>query len=100
MAGTQQGVENCQMYNEMVVLKVVESMTNVMAKPCDVFCDEIFKHFRERGQSIIRRITSWMDISNENELPEFQLLPASRGFRTKLETLIVNFRKQLEVIHS
>lgn len=97
MTGTQHGVEYSQKYNEHAVLKVIESMTNVMAKPSDVFRDEILKHFRERGGTIIRRIKDWMNVSSEN-IPEFPLIPTSRGFRLKLESLLVNFRKQLETI--
>lgn len=91
------------MYNEMVVLKLVESMTKVVTNPPEVFRDEIVKHFRERGESMCNRIQSWMDMSTAEvetnaQQPEFSLVPASRGFCLKLVGLLENFRNKLEAM--
>lgn len=91
------------MYNEMVVLKLVESMTKVVTSPPEVFRDEIMRHFRERGESMCNRIQSWMDMStadvetidDDAQQPEFSLVPASRGFCLKLVGLLENFRNKL-----
>lgn len=103
-AGTQQGLENSRMYNEMVVLKLVESMTKIVINPPEVFRDEIIKHFREHGESMCTRIKSWMDMSTANvqtnaQHPEFSLVPASRGFCLKLVGLIENFRNKLDAMN-
>lgn len=95
------------MYNEMVVLKLIESMTKIITNPPEVFRDEIIKHFRERGESMCKRIKSWMDMSTAanirteiaQEPPEFSLVPASRGFCLKLVGLLENFRNKLEAMN-
>lgn len=103
--GTQQGIENSRMYNEMVVLKLVESMTKVIANPPEVFRDEIIKHFRDRGEKMCNRIKNWMDMSTvatmptNAQQPDFSLVPASRGFCLKLVGLLENFRNKLEAMN-
>lgn len=92
------------MYNEMVVLKLVESMTKVITNPPEVFRDEIIKHFCERGESMCTRIKSWMDMSTANvqtsaQQPDFSLVPASRGFCLKLVGLLETFRNKIEAMN-
>lgn len=69
--GTQQGKENSRMYNEMVVLKLVQSMTKMISSPPEVFQDHIYEHFRKNGNKFYLRIKSWMELSdaerNQNE---------------------------------
>ena len=48
--GTQQGLENSRMYNEMVVLKVVQSMTRLTMNPPEAFKDEVNQHLKENAQ--------------------------------------------------
>lgn len=43
--GTQQGRENSRMYNEMVVLKLIQAMAKVIQAPPDIFRNEIIHHF-------------------------------------------------------
>lgn len=62
-AGTQQGKENSRMYNEMVVLKLVQSMTKLITSPPEVFKDQIHEHFRQKGEKFYKRIKSWMELS-------------------------------------
>ncbi len=64
--GTQQGKENSRMYNEMVVLKLVQSMTKLISSPPEVFSDVIHDHFRRNGEKFFNRIKSWMKLS-END---------------------------------
>ena len=47
--GTQQGLENSRMYNEMVVLKVVQSMTRMVLHPPEAFKDEVMEHMKENA---------------------------------------------------
>lgn len=51
------------MYNEMVVLKLVQSMTKLIASPPEVFKDQIYEHFRQNGEKFYKRIKSWMELS-------------------------------------
>lgn len=51
------------MYNEMVVLKLVQSMTKLIASPPEVFKDQIHEHFRRNGEKFYQRIRSWMELS-------------------------------------
>lgn len=51
------------MYNEMVVLKLVQSMTKLITSPPEVFKDQIHEHFRKSGEKFYKRIQSWMELS-------------------------------------
>lgn len=64
--GTQQGKENSRMYNEMVVLKLVQSMTKLICAPPEVFAETIHDHFCQNGDKFYERIKSWMRLS-END---------------------------------
>lgn len=132
--GSQQGKENSRMYNEMVLLKLVQSMTKLIGNSPEIFRDRILMHFRARGNAMYQRIKSWMDLSNEANrlaiinadsssetpsdatltssasaslptssceptiMPEFPLIPASRGFCLTLAGLLENFQKTLQSI--
>uniref|UniRef100_A0A336MDJ5 CSON000051 protein n=1 Tax=Culicoides sonorensis TaxID=179676 RepID=A0A336MDJ5_CULSO len=118
--GTQQGSENSRMYNEMVILKLVQSMTKLISSPPPVFREQILKHFSEKGEMMYQRIKSYMDLSDpisncspdtqpvvkikvnnvdENvTLPDFPLIPASRGFCLTLVGVLENFYKKLQAI--
>lgn len=124
--GSQQGKENSRMYNEMVLLKLVQSMTKLIYNPPEIFSEQILAHFSVRGEDMYRRIKSWMDLSNDvnrktptctsapstpsvpesstdatlstSVMPEFPLIPASRGFCLTLVGLLENFKKTLQSI--
>ena len=44
--GTQQGLENSRMYNEMVVLKLVQAMTRLTLHPPEAFKEEVQQHLK------------------------------------------------------
>lgn len=113
--GTQQGKENSRMYNEMVVLKLLQSMSKLISSPPEIFREQILQHFTERGEDMFKRINIWMELSNkhnnlclENNLktsntetpmePDFPLVPASRGFCLTLAGLLESFHKNLQAI--
>jgi len=106
--GTPQGRENSRMYNEMVIIKLVQSMTKLIAQPPDIFREQIFEHFKECGKIMYDRIKSWMDFSLQSptdsemviDKPEFPLVPASRGFCLTLAGLLDNFYRKIELIAS
>lgn len=45
--GSQQGRENSRMYNEMVVLKLVQAVTKLIIHPPAIFKQEIMAHFSQ-----------------------------------------------------
>ena len=48
--GTQQGHENSRMYNEMVVLKLVQAMTTLAMNPPEAFKNEVMDHLKQHAQ--------------------------------------------------
>lgn len=113
--GTQQGRENSRMYNEMALLKLVQSMNRLIQNPPEIFKEEIQEHFQNHAGSLISRLEKWRSISvchNTQhptspttpgtfasssslslDLPEFPLIPASKGFCITLEKTLQSFKK-------
>ncbi|CAL4183407.1 unnamed protein product, partial [Meganyctiphanes norvegica] len=123
--GTQQGRENSRMYNEMVLLKLIQAMSKVINGPPDIFKQEIIHHFHKMGPSLVQRLECWLEISeNHNschplspttpntfrefhvtaiiqkkvELPEFPLIPASKGFCITLRKTLQSFKQVLQSV--
>ncbi|XP_035735037.1 (E3-independent) E2 ubiquitin-conjugating enzyme UBE2O-like [Vespa mandarinia] len=116
--GSQQGRENSRMYNEMVVLKLVQAQTKLLQYPPLVFKDIIIAHFKRHAERLLQRLDLWMEISEQHNnqhplspvtpttfkeiseidqkiLPEFPLIPASRGFCITLRKTLAIFRDVL-----
>ncbi|XP_015597896.1 (E3-independent) E2 ubiquitin-conjugating enzyme UBE2O [Cephus cinctus] len=116
--GTQQGRENSRMYNEMVVLKLVQAQTKLLQHPSSVFNDIITAHFKRHADKLLQRLDLWMEISEQHNnqhplspvtpttfkeianydkkiLPEFPLIPASRGFCITLRKTLSTFKQVL-----
>ncbi|RWS27952.1 E2/E3 hybrid ubiquitin-protein ligase UBE2O-like protein [Leptotrombidium deliense] len=103
--GTLVGQENSRLYNEMVVVKLVQSMSKLIESPGDIFADEIREHFANTGSNFIKRLEKWLQVSNENsantteyqkcEFPEFPLLPGSQGFCLSLQRALSHFKQCL-----
>ena len=53
------------MYNEMAILKLVQSMTKLISNPPEIFKEQICTHFKAKGEAMYKRIKYWMDLSNE-----------------------------------
>lgn len=118
LTGTQQGTENSRMYNEMVIIKMVQAMTKLVQTPPDVFRQQIVRHFGARGDAMYERIKGWMEASNDmnnrnvqtadtedassaavalaSRAPKFSLVPASRGFFLTLSGLLEVFRAKVD----
>ncbi|RXG70171.1 (E3-independent) E2 ubiquitin-conjugating enzyme [Armadillidium vulgare] len=119
--GTQQGRENSRMYNEMVVLKLVQAMAKVIQNPPVIFRDEILWHFNEKAFILVSQLEKWLLISeNYNtthpfspttpttfrqiatqdniDLPEYPLIPASKGFCITLRKTLENFKYVLKLV--
>lgn len=109
-AGSQQGCENSQIYNEMVVIKLLQSMMKLLEAPPEIFRERILNHFKRRGQGMIERIRGWVALSREEAkvqaadvnsdvgegVPDFPLVPASRGFCMTVESLLGRFKQVIE----
>ncbi|KAM9515522.1 (E3-independent) E2 ubiquitin-conjugating enzyme [Guaruba guarouba] len=65
--GLQEGYENSRCYNEMTLIRVVQSMMQLLRRPVEVFEHEIREHFRCHGWRLVSRIESWLET---NELVE------------------------------
>ncbi|XP_077183804.1 (E3-independent) E2 ubiquitin-conjugating enzyme isoform X2 [Paroedura picta] len=74
--GLQEGYENSRCYNEMALIRVVQSMMQMLRKPVEVFEQEIYEHFCCNGWRLIHRIESWVET---NELVERSHDQASLG---------------------
>ncbi|XP_063446086.1 (E3-independent) E2 ubiquitin-conjugating enzyme UBE2O-like [Mytilus trossulus] len=57
--GTQQGAENSKMYNEMAILKLVESLTNMIKNIPETFRTECVQHLMKFGPRMIQRFIYW-----------------------------------------
>lgn len=64
--GSQQGRENSRMYNEMVVLKLVQAQTKLLLHPPPVFKDIIIIHFKKHSEKLLLRLLQWMEISEQH----------------------------------
>ncbi|GFR31137.1 hypothetical protein TNCT_501892 [Trichonephila clavata] len=125
--GTQLGMENSRMYNEMVVLKLVQSMAKLIVTPPEVFQQEITEHFQSQSSKFIKRLEKWLEISESYNaehptsptspttfkeihacnstardvpLPEFPLIPASKGFCLTLRKSLADFKNILSSLPS
>ncbi|KAF0293215.1 (E3-independent) E2 ubiquitin-conjugating enzyme [Amphibalanus amphitrite] len=112
--GSQQGAENSRLYNEMVILKLVQSLTAILRNAPSVFEEEVAEHMRTRAHKLIARLRHWLSVSeaataaggatpttdgaapSEFDRPDFPLLPASRGFGITLRKTLQTFEKALE----
>ena len=101
------------MYNEMAVLKLVQSMTRMVVNPAQPFKQEILDHMRANGQKFITRLRLWRQLSLEkssspvtpmacsapgpltNDLPDFPLIPASKGFCLTLDKAVKHLEECL-----
>ncbi|KAM3921318.1 (E3-independent) E2 ubiquitin-conjugating enzyme [Leptodactylus fuscus] len=59
--GLQEGYENSRCYNEMSLIRVVQSMTQMLRRPVEVFQQEILEHFQSNGWRLAHRIETWLE---------------------------------------
>jgi len=120
--GTQQGEENSRMYNEMAVLKMVQSMTKLVRNPSQAFAKEIMEHWRDNAGKLMTRLMMWKKISLGQlqssatpvtpttpgifanlttgivDLPDFPLVPASKGFCLTLDKALKHLEESLKSV--
>jgi len=112
------------MYNEMAVLKMVQSMTKLVRNPPKPFAEEIMDHMRDNAGKLMARLMMWKQISLEQlqsmrmatpvtpttpgivsnpaagsaDLPDFPLVPASKGFCLTLDKALKQFQESLKSV--
>jgi len=110
------------MYNEMVVLKLVQAMTRLALNPPEAFKDHVLQHFQNNAQRLIERVDNWRQISlaamncsssttpeddisligpesftqASQKMPEFPLVPASKGFCLSLDKSVEALKSALK----
>lgn len=97
-------MENSQIYNEMVVIKLLQSTMKLLEAPPEIFKERILKHFKLKGPVMIERIRGWVALSQGVagsdlkgvRIPDFPLVPCSRGFCITVESLLDRFKQVVE----
>ncbi|XP_016977943.1 (E3-independent) E2 ubiquitin-conjugating enzyme UBE2O [Drosophila rhopaloa] len=115
--GTQLGNENSRVYNEMAIIKIAHSTVKQLQNPPLVFRSELIEHFKEFGCELHGRMQAWSEYSAEAqrqritsikdmpveykapcELPEFPLLPCSRGFCIAVKGVLGQLQSELTAL--
>ncbi|XP_001999983.3 (E3-independent) E2 ubiquitin-conjugating enzyme isoform X2 [Drosophila mojavensis] len=115
--GTQLGNENSRVYNEMAIIKIVHSTVKQLQNPPFIFRKELIEHFKEFGNELYSRMKNWSDYSAEAqrlkitsindmpkdyktpcEMPEFPLLPCSRGFCIAVKGILETLKSELAAL--
>ncbi|CAG7714167.1 unnamed protein product [Allacma fusca] len=100
--GSQQGEENSRMYNEMVLIKLVQSMSRMYVNRHSPWENEITQYIRLHNRRLIDRYHKWLEMSEncqksgvlaEEGRPGFSLLPVSKGFSITLKKTLDNYAK-------
>ncbi|KAG5444178.1 hypothetical protein CSKR_101668 [Clonorchis sinensis] len=92
--GTTESRENSRVYNESVVVTLVQSMVSLLSNPVPVFKQETIQHCLTYGDAYASLLEFWASLdefeyerlSSEDSnakltLPDFPLAPVSRGFQ-------------------
>lgn len=101
--------ENSRVYNEMALIKVVQSMTNMLklnmhqsdVKNTGYFKDEILEHVKTHGPKLIKTIENWIKMSerelteDEKLVPGYPLLPLSKGFCLSIIKALKDYKEVL-----
>lgn len=89
----------------MVIIKLLQSTMKLLESPPEIFRERILNHFRKRGPGMVERIRGWVVLSRElasgagdgvSCVPDFPLVPASRGFCITVESLVGRFKQVIE----
>lgn len=94
---SQQGYENSRTYNELVILKLVQSMTAMLLSPPNVFQSEILAHFAESGEKMGERLGKYC-CETDSLKPDFSLLPVSKGLKLSLRSSLNTFQETLKKV--
>ncbi|XP_012556778.2 (E3-independent) E2 ubiquitin-conjugating enzyme isoform X1 [Hydra vulgaris] len=89
--GTDEGKENSRMYNEMAVIKNMQSILRLTARPPEIFLNEVTSYFQENLPRIIKKCENWLNSSDFP--PAFPLFPLSKGFCATLSRILEQLRE-------
>lgn len=56
------------MYNEMVIIKMVQATTKLLSSPPEIFCHQIEEHYSRNGIEMYKRIYGFMELSKQASL--------------------------------
>ena len=94
--GTQTGHENSRMYNEMVLLKLTQTLTKMGQQPPSTFRQEVLDHLKVAGPRFAARLEGWIKGEEEEGATahdaSFPLLPPSKGFCISMQKALKNFK--------
>ena len=106
--GTLEGLENSRLYNEMAVVKLVQSMNQMLSNPPEAFAQEIKDHIKVTSAAFTSRLQEWIRVSEDysqspnpekkkvlSSMTNFPLLPASKGFCLSLKKALADFERTL-----
>ena len=117
--GTTIANDNSRLYNEMVVIKLIQAMTKMTLSPPQTFEMQIRRHIIGMADRFIERHKNWAqiseicfsksitsfddlkkcrEISEDFVLPAFPLLPASHGFCLSLNKAINLFEETIKTL--
>ncbi|EDV91461.1 (E3-independent) E2 ubiquitin-conjugating enzyme [Drosophila grimshawi] len=115
--GTQLGNENSRVYNEMAIIKMAHSTVKQLQNPPQIFRKELIEHFKEFGGELLGRMQAWSEYSAHAqslkitsindmpkdyktpcEMPEFPLLPCSRGFCIAVKGVLATLQNELSAL--
>lgn len=88
--GTTEALENSRLYNEMAVLKLIQSMAKMTLSPPETFRHEIIAHFSEYGGQIVRRNEYWLELAetyHARENPALTIEDIAREFNGEVFSL-------------
>lgn len=88
--GLQEGYENSRCYNEMALIKMVQSMTQLLQNPVEVFKQEIQEHFLSNGWRLVHRLEAWLELNDAAERPAAHMssrAPYSKDRSSSVEPL-------------
>ncbi|CAL8333598.1 unnamed protein product [Merluccius merluccius] len=93
--GLQEGYENSRCYNEMSLIKMVQSMTQLLQHPVEVFSQEIQEHFASSGWRLVHRLEAWLELHDGVERGRASARSAPRSRDGPASTAAEPLDKQL-----
>ncbi|CAG0907981.1 unnamed protein product, partial [Cyprideis torosa] len=91
--GSADAAEAARTYNEMALIKTVQSMRRIVESPPRDFRDRVESYFKGFANVMLPRLEKFA--SNEAPTTEFPIAPTSRGFRLAFAKAVQQFKDTL-----
>ncbi|CAG0891086.1 unnamed protein product [Cyprideis torosa] len=91
--GSADAAEAARTYNEMALIKTVQSMRRILESPPRDFRDRVESYFKGCANVMLPRLEKFA--SNETPTKEFPIAPTSRGFRLAFAKAVQQFKDTL-----